>query len=274
ADPQRCHPSDNGCVAEVRKKHDRENTLLQIPYAGHSAISFAFAQLQAMRKAIGVDWSVRIRYFEKALELLGTIKAVNEENVAVPRSLVDMWESLREMTSTHNVVFETADDDVSAHELILLAASPVQKAMLESAMMEGSSKRIAVKDSASSGVRLFLDMVYSSSSRDEPDYKSALVALDLAHRWQVLGMVPVLAGILREMITVDSFMAIAEAAVLKELEPLQQACAAFGAKNVKIKAMLKKGPVPAPVRKLLGTSDATEAEEGQKKKKRRTFQAP
>ena len=41
------------------------------------------------------------------------------------------------------------------------------------------------QDSASSGVRLFLDMVYSSSSRDEPDYKSALVALDLAHRWQL-----------------------------------------------------------------------------------------
>ena len=155
ADPQRCHPSDNGCVAEVRKKHDRENTLLQIPYAGHSAISFAFAQLQAMRKAIGVDWSVRIRYFEKALELLGTIKAVNEENVAVPRSLVDMWESLREMTSTHNVVFETADDDVSAHELILLAASPVQKAMLESAMMEGSSKRIAVKDRGRRSLQTF-----------------------------------------------------------------------------------------------------------------------
>ena len=40
------------------------------------------------------------------------------------------------MTSTHNVIFETADGEVSAHEQMLAVASPVLKAMLESCMKE------------------------------------------------------------------------------------------------------------------------------------------
>ena len=61
------------------------------------------------------------------------------------------------MTSTHDLLFETADGEVSAHEQILTAASPVLKAMLESIMKEGSSRRIQIKDSSESGVSLFLD---------------------------------------------------------------------------------------------------------------------
>ena len=181
-------------------------------------------------------------------------------------------ESVREMTSTHNVIFETADDEVSAHDFILMTASPVLKAMLQATMKEGLSKRISVKDSSSSGVRLFVDMLYTSSTRDDPDYKTVLVALDLAHRWQANGVVSVLSGILPEMIAVDSFAGIAEAAVLKGLEPLQQECRSFGASNAKIKTMLKKGTLPAEVGKLLGEPAAPETEQGQHKR-RRTFAA-
>ena len=61
------------------------------------------------------------------------------------------------MTSTHNLIFETAGREVSAHEHMLLLASPMLNAMLQSIMKEGSSKRIQVRDSSESGVSLFLD---------------------------------------------------------------------------------------------------------------------
>lgn len=223
----------------------------------------------AMKKAAqeGTDWSSQIAAFQIFLEAL-TRGAATRNNVSVPQGVVDMWESIREMTSTHNVIFETADEEVSAHDLVLVAASPVLKAMLESTMKEGSSKRISVKDSSGSGARLFVDMLYTSSTRDDPDYKTVLVALDLAHRWQVDRIVPVLAGMLPEMLTVDSFVAIAEAAMLKGLESLQRACRTFATNNSEINAMLEKGTLPAEVRKLLGESEAPAAEQGQRKKRR------
>ena len=263
----------SGSKYKFHKSSDQDNTCIEIPLAGHSAITFVCAVLGAMEKAeragVGIDWSGRAEAFRMYLTALTTgASAPATQNLLVPQSVVDIWESVQRMTSTHNVIFETADEEVSAHDLVLVAASPVLKAMLESTMKEGSSKRISVKDSSGSGVRLFVDMLYTSSTRDEPDYKTVLVALDLAHRWQVNGVVTVLAGLLPEMITVDSFGAIAEAAMLKGLQPLQRACRTFGASNGMIKAMLKEGTLPAEVRKLMGESEAPAAEQGERKRRR------
>ena len=49
---------------------------------------------------------------------------------------------------------------------------------------------------------------------------AAEVALDLAHRWQVNGVVDMLSSALQETISADSFVAIAEAAALKGIQPL------------------------------------------------------
>ena len=71
--------------------------------------------------------------------------------VTVPQITMDLWESIRELTSSHKVIFEASDGEVSAHDHVLAVASPVLKAMLESAMKEGTSRRIQVKDSSSLG---------------------------------------------------------------------------------------------------------------------------
>lgn len=57
--------------------------------------------------------------------------------------------------------------------------------------------------------------MYTCSSHCKPDYKTALHALDLAHRWQVEVVTALLVEALREMITDESFAEIAEHAVLK-----------------------------------------------------------
>ena len=272
ANPLQKNPSSQ---AGSWKLHE-EDEKIEIPYAGRCAATFACAILKALQASPHADRYRKcgaIDFYQRVLTEMTTQPAkIVQNNISVPQSVVDTWESAREMTSTHNVIFETADDEVSAHDFILMTASPVLKAMLQATMKEGLSKRISVKDSSSSGVRLFVDMLYTSSTRDDPDYKTVLVALDLAHRWQANGVVPVLSGILPEMIAVDSFAGIAEAAVLKGLEPLQQECRSFGASNAKIKTMLKKGTLPAEVRKLLGEPAAPETEQGQHKR-RRTFAA-
>ncbi|CAE7214848.1 unnamed protein product, partial [Symbiodinium necroappetens] len=74
-----------------------------------------------------------------------------------------------------------------------MASSPVLRVMLESSMVEGKQKRIKVKDAASSGVSLFVEMLYTNATRHGPDYKTVLTALDLAHRWQVENVVQILA---------------------------------------------------------------------------------
>ncbi|CAE7781442.1 ADK [Symbiodinium sp. CCMP2592] len=224
ADPFEKEPTNGASESyETWQKSKGEDSKIKVSFAGHCATTFACTLLKALLSSPYAEgFQPRIeayRGFVKALTA-GTNRPL-QSNLSVPQSVVDTWESIREMTSTHNVIFETADGEVSAHDLVLLAASPVLKAMLESTMKEGSSKRIPVKDSLGSGVRLLVDMLYTSSTRDDPDYKTVLVALDLAHRWQATGIVPVLAGILAEMITIESFAAIAESAMLKGLESLQ-----------------------------------------------------
>ena len=48
------------------------------------------------------------------------------------------------MSTTHNVTLETADGNVTAHDHVLMAASPVLEAMLQSAMKLGSCMSHAV----------------------------------------------------------------------------------------------------------------------------------
>ena len=137
-------------------------------------------------------------------------------------------------------------------------------------MKEGSSWCIQVKDSSSSGVSLLLDLLYTSSTREDPDHSTMLVALDLAHRWQIHGVVQTLCKALCEMIDANSFVAIAEAASLKGLATLERACVHFGSQDEQVQAMIQKGGLPAAVRNLLG-EPAHAASGEQDAKRRRIF---
>ncbi|OLP97388.1 BTB/POZ domain-containing protein [Symbiodinium microadriaticum] len=259
---------------QLCKSGRTEETKILVDWRGHSAVSFAFAMISQLQlRKGGADWSKEQAFLESLVALFASTAAGNNPrgaDVTVPQSTLELWESMRDMTDSHNVIFQSSDGEVSAHDQILKAASPVLKAMLASAMKEGTSKRIEVKDSSCSGVSLFLDLLYTSSTREDPDYKTMLVALDLAHRWQVHGVVRTLCIALRDMIDSQSFLAIAEAAALKGLEMLERACASFGAADQKVQAMLAKGGLPVAVRKLLGKPEHANDEQ-QASKKRRLF---
>ena len=61
---------------------------------------------------------------------------------------------------------------------------------------------------------------YTSSLPETPKVEATLLALDLAHRWQVEEVVTFLSEILQGMIRTETFADIAEAASLKHLEAL------------------------------------------------------
>eukprot|EP00439_Symbiodinium_sp_Y106_P054300 s201_g7.t1 len=285
ADPQQKFSSSNTSSISLWKRSDTEGskTKVTVPYAGHSSISFILAWLKALQES-SADWSSAQRYLEEVMSLFAQNPAL--EFVAVQPRFLDQWEAVLEMTETHNVTFETADGEVTAHDHILMATSPVLKAMLQSTMKEGANKRVQIKDSPSAGVSLFLEMLYTTATRTEPwlgpvkepDYRTVLAALDLAHRWQVQNVLPSLnrkawlleSGLLG-LVSVDSFAAIAEAAALKGLERLQRSCASFGTKSTQVQDMLKKGSLPSVACKLLGQHTEVSLEQ-QARKKRKFFQ--
>ncbi|CAE7484642.1 BT2 [Symbiodinium natans] len=276
ADPEQRLPAENTFFRSWFQKDKPDATRITVSFGGHSAITLAVAWLHAMQEAKGgANWGNETGCLREFLTLcastVATRAARDPPTVPMRQSVVEVWESVRNMTATHNVIFETADGQVTAHDVVLLAASPVLKAMLESSMKEGSSKRISVEDSSSSGVSLFLDMLYTGSTWDDPDYKTMLVALDLAHRWQVTGVVDMVSDALPQMLAVDSFADIAEAAVLKGLDALQRACRGFGSKSEEIQAMLQAGSFPDHVQRLLGASATHACEPGASKGRRRSF---
>ncbi|CAE6916274.1 klhl36, partial [Symbiodinium sp. CCMP2456] len=275
ADPLRCTSStlQKDLFFQTRVKGKlvcKEETLVEVSYEGQSTISFVMNVLGELRKGKGgADWTVACNYLESILALIKTTTAGKSQSIVVHQEVAHMWESFREMTSTHNVVFESSDGEVSAHDHVLMISSPVLKAMLESSMKEGSCRRIDIKDSSSRGISLFLDLLYTSSSAiADLDYKTMLVALDLAHRWQVQHIVDMLTNSLQQEINVGSFGEIAETATLKGIERLQRACITFGSTNADVQAMLQKNSFPPAVAKLMGMPEAVRTETTTSKRRR------
>ena len=196
--------------------------------------------------------------FGHALSCFAT--AVSNDKVArvsIHEGIAELWERYLAAKASHDLTFKTADGEVTAHAQMLQEASSVISAMLASTMKEAQARTIEVKDTSSSSVSLFLEILYTCSAQTKPDYSTALEALDLAHRWQVQVAVSILSDLLGGMITDESFAAIAEQAVLKGLESLKRVSQSFGATSMAIQAQLKDGRLPATVMQLFPSASSS-----------------
>ena len=252
---QKCATSQEFGIWKARDEH---NTKLSVSYRGHSFLSWIKAWKDKFAQAKAGDWKDTIKFLDKVVDRV--VQAMQQKSVrrkaSVHEGIVDIWEKSLRATASHDLTIEASDSEVTAHTHMLMEASPVVRAMLGSTMREGKSQRIQLHDTGSSAVTLFLEALYTSSLLSDPDYKNALSALDLAHRWQVEVLVSMLADLVAEMITEDNFREIAEHAALKNLDTLKKACIRFGADCVKIQEQIKKRQFPKPVQDLFYHSEA------------------
>lgn len=223
-------------------------------------------------------WGPSIEALEELLAVL-TMHAT-PTSATVDETVLDMWEKVRRDNESHDVTFESADDDVTAHGHILGMASQVLSAMLSSSMIEGRMKRIAVRDAPAEGVALFLDLLYTGSTCSEPDIIAMLAAMELAHRWEVHGVVTILERALLSQLEKlrsghsdqaqgDTFVSIAEAAASKDLPILKSGCCAFAADCAEVKRRISANELPSVVLELLGIHG--ESSQPRKKKQRIIF---
>lgn len=244
----------------VRKSTD-PSTKIAVPYKGHSALSFIAAWRQEMKgKEI---WKKEALYLRKAVDRLAKAAKASgrlqarphaRRRASVDEGIIEIWEKFLHATASHDLTIETADGCVTAHAQMLQEASPVVQAMLGAPMREQKTQHIQLPDTNSSAVTLFLETLYTCSAQGDPHYKTALAALDLAHRWQVEAVVAILADLMIEQIDEQSFGAIAEHAALKNLEPLKRACQNFGSQSAAIRDKIKKGQMPKAVQDLFEES--------------------
>jgi len=260
-------------VRHLWKTADRTATQVELPYVGKSTISLV-AHCRSLLKAEmdkkGIqkaDWRQEISNLTEVLNLLRKVMSKGREKVPIDTSVVELWESILHDDETHDVTFKAAGGNITAHQFLLVKASPVLAAMLSSSMREGSQKCIDVTDTTNKGVTFFLELLYTGTSSADLDASVALEALDLAHRWQTQGIVTMVVCALKDMITDKNFASIAEVAALKDLRDLKAYCKTFASNSTTLQKQLKDGKLPKRVLEMLGKV----AEAKPDVKKRRTF---
>ncbi|CAK9009466.1 unnamed protein product [Durusdinium trenchii] len=192
---------------------------MKVDTSGHSAISYVQAWLQRLDDGdydFREQLSVELSCLTKVLCCFAsTVPSAEHARVSVHEGIVELWEKYLVANTSHDLTIEATDGVVTAHAQMLKGASAVISAMLASPMKEGQAQRIQVKDVPKCAVSLFLEILYTCSTQNEPGYKTTLQALDIAHRWQVDVVVTILGDLLQGMITDANFSEIAEQAVLK-----------------------------------------------------------
>eukprot|EP00438_Fugacium_kawagutii_P022886 Skav214833 [mRNA] locus=scaffold1772:295357:296181:+ [translate_table: standard] len=261
--------SQRGGKSGDASKRSTNATELEVPFAEQSGLSFLLAWREQFENAAKEDWEEELKCVEQVLD---TIAQASGHQQARPRTSVDegiveIWDKYLHATSSHDLTIEASDGQITAHSGMLQEASPVVRAMLVSPMNEAKSQRIQLADTSSSAVTLFLETLYTCSSQGDPDYKTALSALDLAHRWQVEAVVAILTDLIQGMITEKSFAAIAEQAALKGLDTLKQACHKFGSQCAAVQKKIKKGQLPKIVQDLFQVVKRSETQPMKKRKR-------
>ena len=239
----------------LRLDDDLEAAKIKVYNDGHSAISLI------MEWKTEIEGNVVWEDDENLDRLLDAFTAQPLERrkmVSVDESVLQVWEGVLADEASHDLAFVCEGDvTVHAHVAVLSNTSPVLRAMLSSSFREGTERKIEVTDTPPAAVRLFLDIVYTGGTAEEMSVPIALSALDLAHRWEVTGVVGMLQRALVPLINKKTFVQIAEAAVTKSLPVLSSGCRSYAHKNrSQIDALRRATELSAAVLALIGCPEA------------------
>ena len=283
ANPAQCARLDNDGDWQIWKTDNKKESILKMEYAGESAISLLTNFMRQMREKpehwVDVGRVDLLHDMDSVLEAGHLLNALTEAPVGnskrdvqtVDASVVSMWEDVLADEACQDLTFECEGGSaVGAHALVLSCASPVLRAMVSSRMREGNERKIEVRDSSEAAVKLFLELVYTGGSSADPlPVPDALAALDLAHRWEVLGVVGMLERAITPLIGKTTFSVIAEAAVLKDLPLLKSSCVQFAQKRKStVDELAEKGELSPAVLSLIGKRVSASGEPAAKKPRR------
>jgi len=281
-----------------------------ISFAGRSAFECLLAAKRSIKlrhqdPSDDADWTDELKAVDEAVDILSRPSCA-ASTVAVNEEVVATWEAaladnasadvtIRVLPSSTNGAVASASKagvggaggsdgeelpcdvvDVKAHSAVLQGASSVLKAMLSTqGMREGAQRVIEVTGSSARAVGLILALVYTGavaagSDDEDPGMADILSALDLAHRWQLLHVVQMLAAAAARRIDSDTFEATMDAALRLELPSLLATSRSFvGAHSREMRARLaargnaptiQSAAVRADVEKLLACEGGSSME--------------
>mmetsp|Transcript_60659 Transcript_60659/g.112519 ORF Transcript_60659/g.112519 Transcript_60659/m.112519 type:complete len:378 (-) Transcript_60659:40-1173(-) len=209
-----CSPKGKSALSLLATLRDKGRSALQLQEFPDSRVVQGNPALSKLRLA---------HLGELMQTMMVTATSDTNPPCKVSPEIVDMWSNLCTDSSSHDVVVKTKGGDVTVHSVVLSAASPVVAAMLRSGMQEGVNKVVPV-DCPREAVQFLLDLVYTGCSSRESPVTVLLPALDVAHAWQLSGVVAMMERALAGTLDKENFGEVAEAALLKNLEGLKVAC--------------------------------------------------
>ena len=141
-----------------------------------------------------------------------------------------MWEDVLADEACQDLTFECeGGGTVGAHALVL--STPRRSSARWSPHGCARARAEIEVDESVAAVKLFLELVYTGGGSADPLPGDALAALDLAHRWDVVGVVGMLERAIAPLIKKQTFAQIAEAAALKDLPLLKSNCVKYASQE-------------------------------------------
>lgn len=239
-----------------------------VKHAGHSAISLVIALELNCRKH-EKEYDAQIKNARKMLQVLAEfVPRWEGSHVPIPEAVVDIWEAALHDESRADVELRVTGacgrhaGTVRAHALVLTRASPVLEAALCSPMREGQTGLVQVESTSVEAVRLLLQLMYSGTIWEDPEVSVLLGTLDCAHRWQVGHVVAMAERALATKVTAETFGALCEAAVLKELPVLRTACRRVAVECAEVQGALERGEFGPTVSREFGKVSAVSCKGG------------
>jgi len=149
--------------------------------------------------------------------------------------LVSDLDTLLKTSAGSDMILVCSDGgEVKVHSSIMIARSPVFRGMLESGMVEQSSRRVEVKDFGLSVVEAFVQYLYTAHIGEE--FETLVELLKIGNKYLVDTLTDDCAKKLTQMLSKNKARALSLGAMAEVLscEELLESCAKFVAKNVEV----------------------------------------
>jgi len=233
-------------------------------FEGLSAYGVVVALLEAMANDKGAFKNPE-KNMRDAAKVLASYRPPSSRfgvcRVPVALVVVEMWEDIMNTQGSADVTIvcrggpeeENAEVRVTAHKVVLCAASRVLRAMLSTSFKEGGTANVNV-DCGAAPVRLLLSQIYTGEEVDDAESPPDVVlsSMELAHQWDVGHAVAALEAAAAKAIDDANFGLAAEAVASRlRLQQLTDACAAFAKASEHVKAQFEASCYPAAVQALL-----------------------